>query len=779
MTSPVANAARPSPGGTEPPRFAPREEWMTLLLVGVLALVVASSLDDARWILGRRDLTSFLPLAAVLGVGWGFVGAWVGWSRPRTYLLGAVLGALVVPILVGAVLAPGAGSIGGWYRATADSTIEAYLDLAIRNRALTQEYGHFMLALGLLVWGTGMFAAYATFGRRRPLNAVTATGLILLGNMSITTRDQLAFLVVFTVAALLVLVRVHAGEERATWIRRRLGDPSSLSELSLRGGTAFAGLAILGALVLTSAASSAPLAGLWIDTRQSLIDLTQGIQRFLPRGGPGSKITGVSFGPQATITGHWVTDTAVALRIHLSPGDRTPYYWRAVAYDRAEANGWSLSAAAAIDRDAGTPILTGTSEAPTAASARSAITFTVAPVGYRGSTIFSPDAPATVSVRTRLALVGDGLWFGELDGPGGGTPYTATALVREIGDGTPGGLTENRLRAASTTYPSLVRALYLPVPADAYGPDTLALLSTIRGLSPRAGPYDLAKTAEQYLRSSVFTYTADVTSLDCGDRGVVECFAHLRQGYCQHYASTMTVLLRLAGVPARFVQGFLPGQRDPRTGDEVVLNSNSHAWVEVFFPGYGWVPFDPTGGGITRLAPLPSGAPVPSAGVVARPSGRGALEDRPAPSTRPGGSPVPARPSSGGPGGLAFVVVGLLLAASMGLLSFAAYRRGPRGSLAPDAVFGNIVALAGRFGWSRRPTETVYEYAGSLAEALPGVRPELETVATAKVEVAYARRTLGAERLLQVGQAQRRVRVALLRLLLRRGRRRGERRGPG
>jgi hypothetical protein len=66
----------------------------------------------------------------------------------------------------------------------------------------------------------------------------------------------------------------------------------------------------------------------------------------------------------------------------------------------------------------------------------------------------------------------------------------------------------------------------------------------------------------------------------------------------------------------------------------------------------------------------------------------------------------------------------------------------------------------------------VYEYAGALAEQIPSVRPELETVATAKVEVAYGARVLGDDRLAGLRKAQRRLRLGLLRLAVRRTRRR-------
>jgi hypothetical protein len=63
-------------------------------------------------------------------------------------------------------------------------------------------------------------------------------------------------------------------------------------------------------------------------------------------------------------------------------------------------------------------------------------------------------------------------------------------------------------------------------------------------------------------------------------------------GYCQHFAGAAALLLRLAGVPARMVSGFATGV--PRRGRFEVRDVDAHAWIEVYFEGYGWVPFNPT-----------------------------------------------------------------------------------------------------------------------------------------------------------------------------------------
>jgi transglutaminase-like putative cysteine protease len=111
-----------------------------------------------------------------------------------------------------------------------------------------------------------------------------------------------------------------------------------------------------------------------------------------------------------------------------------------------------------------------------------------------------------------------------------------------------------------------------------------------------------------YLQSSTnFTYDTDVRNLPCTGMSTVECFARYKHGYCQYYATTMAILLRERGIPARLVAGFLPGVRDGRL-NETVRFSAAHTWVEVFFPDYGWIEFDPTGGGVAASEPLPTGA---------------------------------------------------------------------------------------------------------------------------------------------------------------------------
>jgi transglutaminase-like putative cysteine protease len=758
---------------------APAEGWAAVGLVFLLCLTLAWSIADAGWVLGRHGLTDFLPLAMAMGVGWGIASAKAGWPRWLAHLLGALFASLVLPIVVGGVIAPDGGGSSADFQATAAAVAGAYLDLAVRGLAYTTQIGHFLLVLGIVCWATGQFAAYAVFHHRRPLSAVIVVGIGLVADMALTPRDQLAYLVLYSLAALFLLISFHAYDERVTWARRRIGDAVGLGGLYLRGGTVFVAVAVVAALALTAQASSAPLASVWQGREQVLVDLGREFKRFFPAGGS-TRLVAVDFGSSAPITGAWTTDATPVLDIAVP--DRGTYYWRAVAYDRFDGRSWSWSNAQQTTIPAGSPILDGTADDPASLSSRRAVTFAVRELGFVDPrSAFSPDAIASVDVGSTLTTAGadPSTMFAAVTAPV--TSYHVTALVPIDGTADPlKGLTANKLRVAGSAYPAAIRSLYLPLDPATHGPATQQLLDEILARHPEAAnsPYDLARSITTYLRGEGgFRYDTNVTNVDCGVDGVVECFARTRVGYCEYYASAMTVLLRMKGVPARFVEGFLPGPRDA-TGHELIRKSNSHAWVEAWFPGYGWVTFDPTGGGIGQDRPLPAGPVVTAAPSPLSSATSGDVREPP-PVVRPGGldanlpgGSASGRGSSQGP----LIVLGLLLAIAMGALAFVAWQRGPRTPAEPDAVYRGLVRLARRLGFAPRPSQTIFEYTGALGEILPGARPDLQNVADAKVEVAYGRRELGAERLRSLRDAQRRLRVAMLGLLFRRRQRRDRRR---
>src|SRR5262249_23123678 len=111
------------------------------------------------------------------------------------------------------------------------------------------------------------------------------------------------------------------------------------------------------------------------------------------------------------------------------------------------------------------------------------------------------------------------------------------------------------------------------------------------------------------------------------------------------------------------------------------------------------------------------------------------------------------------------ILVGVLLAIIVAGLIFLAWLRGPRGEVTPDRAWNSMAKAATRLGFGPRPTQTVYEYAATLGELVPVAKSDLDMVALAKVETAYARATVGGDRLLAITKAARRLRLSLLRLV--------------
>ncbi len=761
-------------------RLSPDAGWLPLVLLLLMAFLTGKAIDDAKWVPGPETLTDFLPWTAMLGVLAGFATSILGWGRFRSAFVGAVAAALIVPWLVGAVLST-EPDIVARYQVAAKAAADATIDLIVEGRGSTVQFGHSLLLFGFLLWGTGQFAAVAVYRYGRAMPAVVALGTYLVIDVTLTTHSQLGYLVAYCLVALLLLVRMHAVDERREWLRRRIGDPGPLGTLTLRAGTVFVTVAVLGSLALTTAAHSKPLQAVWQDVgvQDTLIDIGRKLQQYVPFVTNPKGPAGVDFGPSAQIGLIWTSDPTTALFIRRDPRDTTPYYWRAATYDTFEGDRWTASDGGETDLAPGAPVLADTTEVPPRAGWKE-VSVDITIQDFTGSQAFSPiGPPVKLDIDAKALRDGGGAFVSSVE-VGHGMSYTITGLAPITDKADKNALTEATLRAAGTDYSGLGSGglkRYTQVPFGTVGPESEKIIAAVEAARTTTSPYDTAVAMRDYLADPKnFNYSTDVSSVQCGDRGIVECFATFKQGFCQYYASTMAVLLRDMGIPARFVQGFLPGARSA-TGDvEEVKNSGSHAWVEVYFPGVGWYLFDPTGGNLNAQAPEldPGGVVVAPPPPSARPSG-GTGDDENPPrdlASFPAGQPATSTGVVSGPS--AFVAIALLLLIIVGGLAFAAYRRGPR-EVTPESAWGSVTRVARRLGFGPRPTQTVYEYSAALGEILPTARPALQTVAEAKVEVAYGHRVLSAARIEAVRTATNRLRVQLLRLIVRRPRRRQRR----
>ena len=152
--------------------------------------------------------------------------------------------------------------------------------------------------------------------------------------------------------------------------------------------------------------------------------------------------------------------------------------------------------------------------------------------------------------------------------------------------------TRAQLRGAGSDYPSSVEQKFLQLPEDTRTRGQRDGTEDQRRYDP-ATPYDRARAIEQYLiYDGGFTYNLDV-SYRRADKAVEEFLGEGKEGFCTQFSTSMALLLRDMNVPSRVVYGSTSGE-EVSQGEYLVRGSNMHTWVEAYFPGVGWYPFNPT-----------------------------------------------------------------------------------------------------------------------------------------------------------------------------------------
>ncbi|MEK7807535.1 MAG: transglutaminase-like domain-containing protein [Chloroflexota bacterium] len=251
------------------------------------------------------------------------------------------------------------------------------------------------------------------------------------------------------------------------------------------------------------------------------------------------------------------------------------YYWRNITYDIYTGRGWLSSITSEIDYEAGQP----TEDADRLRARRALRQDVQLAKGFKGL-MLEAGTLITVDHNFRVAWREPGDFFGATVEA---ESYRAVSMISTA--------TQDQLRSAGENYPPSILDRYLTLPDDV--PSRIhALARDLTATS--ATPYDRARAIENYLRK--FPYTLDLYAPPV-NRDVVDYFLFdLQRGYCDYYATAMVVLTRAAGVPARLATGYAAGKYDAAQMHYVVTEAEAHSWVEVYFPEYGWVEFEPTGG---------------------------------------------------------------------------------------------------------------------------------------------------------------------------------------
>ena len=324
-------------------------------------------------------------------------------------------------------------------------------------------------------------------------------------------------------------------------------------------------------------------------------------------------------------------------------------------------------------------------------------------------------------------------------------PGTEYQLVSSLPD-----VTQWDLAQADARVPSLLddRYLQLPENLDTRIADTARLV--VAGADSR---YAQAKAIEAALRR--YTYDESIPSPPPDTDPVSWFLFDIQRGYCDYYATAMVLMLRSLGIHARLAAGYAEGTWEPETESFLVTGEDAHSWVEVFFPGLGWIEFEPTAGE-SELVRAPGGAPEPAA-LQSRPESEPARDG--SPEEPPGQlpeeglledeafNPNPTDPVLTTPYDRARPYVPLAAGAAALVLLAVLVLRGRRTDDESDplidhrlnGMYRNLLRWAHSLELPVLPTATPMERTGVLARHIPAAAAGIRQIGKAYTRLRFAR----------------------------------------
>ncbi|HEX6480130.1 MAG TPA: transglutaminaseTgpA domain-containing protein [Ktedonobacteraceae bacterium] len=710
----------------------PAEGWLALLLLAVAVYSVVFSIVAANWV-----NYSFILL----------------WSTAAGLLLGLVVAK--IQRFPQAILHLAACLVGHWLSIWLTSVFAYHISWLLLLENLRTVIGGgftsavssgsamvFLFYLSFLCFFLGYFGSWLIYRAHLPWLVALVYCAIMLVNLNYVKQDM-SFLVIILLGALILLIaRIQLVNQLNQWMNDGLHTDrtwlQNITQRFLQITAVFALLALLLGWLLP--VLSQPTSGVtfwdnldnaWTNITHGQLSLNGTGQLFQPYQAPAN-----FFGDQLAITGNVNLPNGEVL-YYTSNARPQQQYLEGFTYDHFDGHTWT-SRLPNQDQPhpANDPLPVDTPGNSAFNQVTTSVTILLPPQGTKHY-IFAPAQPTSFDVATVIYGSGGGIttaWT-QQDALTVGEHYSATSLVSSASAAelsTVPLFQQNQGLWLDDANYQLFQQYYLQTP-DNLSPEVRQ--TATKWTQGATNAYAAAKMLESHLNDATqFTYSVSNPPVP-NNVDAVDWLLHTRRGYCTYYATAMTVMARMLGLPARVVNGFSAGHYDAKRKAWVVDGNDAHSWVQVYFPGFGWINFDPTPGFSSNgtANPVPTSSPVPT-------------RHRPTPTPTVAGGSTPHRqhtpiPASSGPGAdssvtgavarqdlfLGFSMVMLVASLILLFMAIARYRfrNSTLGVTAISAMYWRICRLASLSGVPPQQWQTPYEYTHTLGRHYPQARAPL------------------------------------------------------
>ena len=575
-------------------------DWIAVVLLISALLTATARLNATRW-------TEHLGIVSLLALAGVILGLALGQSSfaPRTvFFFGLMYGLFMVPWQIGITLGRGIDwperlrSIAGRLQIIVNELI---------NREPITDNLLFLLAMAVVFWMLSVHAGYTLTRYGNPWRMMLPAGLaiFIIHSFDPLLAQRSWYLAVYLFFALMVIARLVFKQNLSEWKANRVHSPPDAGFDINRVALMIVILVVLVAWnVPVLAESLKPVAELWQSANRPWASFKDRASFAFASLRASVGLIEDFYGSTLSLgRGNELSDSILMeVEAPRDPFTGARYYWRARVYDQYRNSGWFSLYTDVKEMDGNSEDLLITGR-----EAREDVSFTFFPYTAL-STLYAAPQPVWLS-RPADAYVSYST-DGTIDlGLVKANPYIKPGEQYEVRSSLTA-VTVKELREAGNEYPEWIKERYLQLPNE-ITPRTFELAKRIA--ADLETPYDIAEAVTSYLRENI-EYVEIVDQPPLNQESIDWFLFDYQKGFCNYYASAQVILLRSLGIPARMSAGFAQGERtveviedippeaqmpipeltSEETARFVVRQRDMHAWPEVYFPGIGWVEFEPT-----------------------------------------------------------------------------------------------------------------------------------------------------------------------------------------